>query len=177
MRNSLFSGVLAVAITSTVANAAVKYEFTALSTFASGPYTSVSGSFTYIAPDFITSNATVPLADLSSCSASNSVLGPLSCGDQSFAFDVFPPDVTIEFGVTGPATTSFDYYFNSTAFSTIGTHDTVLFGTDQAAELIVSQVAGAVPEMPTWALLVMGFGGLAGVMSLRRHGKRALEAA
>jgi hypothetical protein len=171
MRKSSIAGAFAFIImaVSTTANAAVKYEFTAFSTFPTGVYTSVSGSFTYIAPDFVTSNTFIAPADLASCSASDSVLNPLTCSSQGFAFDVSPPQTTILFGVSGPQDTSFDYYFDPTAFSTVGVHDTVFFGTDQAAQLAVSEVS-SVPEISTWAMMLLGFAGLgcAGYRRARR---------
>jgi hypothetical protein len=171
MRKSSIAGAFAFIImaASTTANAAVKYDFTAFSTIpVSGvAFTSVSGSFTYIAPDFVTSDTVIDAAD---CSASDSVLGPLACASQELIVSniITTPQNTILFGVITPQDIVpppefpepyFAYYFDPTAFSTIGVHDTVLFGTDQAAQLVVSDVS-SVPEPSTWAMMLLGFAGL-----------------
>jgi hypothetical protein len=166
MRQSLIFAALAVGMMSTAANAAIKYEFTALSTDSSLSFNSVSGSFTYTAPDFIASDTTVPAADLSSCSASDSVLGALGCGDQSFLVDFVPGHAIVEFGVTGPSDRGFFFYFDPSVFSTIGAYSTNGGAPGQDGRLVVSEVTG-VPETPTWGLLALGFGGLAVAMSLR----------
>lgn len=166
MRQSLIFAALAVGMMSTAANAAIKYEFTAFSTASSLGFNSVSGLFTYTAPDFIASDTTVPPADLSSCSASDSVLGALGCGDQNFLVDFVPGHAIVEFGVTGPSDTGFFFYFDPSAFSTIGTYSTNGGAAGQDGRLVVSD-ASSVPEMPTWGLLALGFSGLAVAMSLR----------
>ena len=183
MRKFSIAGAFAFIImaASTTANAAVKYEFTAFSTIhTSGiAFTSVSGSFTYIAPDFVTSETNIEAAD---CSASDTVLGPVACASQEFAFDILAPPLNtilaVLFGVITPQDIVpppefpepyYAFYFDPTAFSTIGVHDTVLFGTAQAAQLVVSEVS-SVPEPSTWAMMLLGFAGLgyAGYRRARR---------
>ena len=132
MRKSSIAGAFAFIImaASTTANAAVKYEFTAFSTIPLSEiaFTSVSGSFTYIAPDFVTSDTVIDAAD---CSASDSVLGPLACASQELIVSniITTPQNTILFGVITPQDIVpppefpepyFAYYFDPTAFSTIG---------------------------------------------------------
>jgi hypothetical protein len=161
---SLIFGAVAVAMLPVIADAAVEYQFTAFDSDPIDPYTSISGSFTYIAPGFITSDTTAPLADLSSCSGSDSVLGPLNCLDQEFAIDVSPPNTTVLFQLEN---VTVYYYFDQTAFSTVGVHDSILLGDAQSAELTVSILS--VPEASTWAMLAAGFGAMAAAMRLRRR--------
>jgi hypothetical protein len=187
MRKSSIAGAFAFMImaASTTANAAVKYDFTAFSTIPTSgiAFTSVSGSFTYIAPDFVTSDTFIDAAD---CSASDSVLGPIACASQEFAFDILGPPLNtllaILFGVITPQDIVpppefpepyFAYYFDPTAFSTIGVHDTVLFGAAQAAQLAVSEV----PEISTWAMMLVGFAGLGFVGYRRAREPRGVRAA
>ena len=174
MRKSLIAGAFAVMAVSTTANAAIEYEFTAFSTFPAGAYTSVSGSFTYIAPDFITSDTRIDPADLASCSASDSLLLALSLAHlKVFCLMSLPPDHD---SFWRNRTARHRVLLDPTAFSTIGVHDTVFFGTDQAAQLVASE-ASSVPEMSTWAMLVAGFCTLGAIVSLRGRARRALDAA
>jgi hypothetical protein len=153
------------------ASAAVKYSFTALSSFDFGPGGgSVRGSWTYIAPGFIIGPATLTVADLSGTCVAFSTAGPTSCSNQSFypspAFDI-PDTVIIAFGTTIGATPF--YQFADGAFTTFGVHNTTRFGTAQQAILEVTDLGGnAVPEPATWALMIAGFG-LVGLAVRRRR--------
>ena len=83
------------------ANAEVRYVFTA---FTSGNFASLGtlteGNFTFLSPDFVVPNFTVPVADLTSCSAAFSSSGPVACSDQEFRTDLQPGFETIGFGVS-----------------------------------------------------------------------------
>jgi hypothetical protein len=152
------------------AKAEIRYDFTAFSSFAIPPYGEFTGSFTYYSPTFIVPDATIPAADMSSCSTNLSAVGDAGCSWAEFDNDVSPPDTTIVLESGTPAVGAF-YYFDSAAFSTLGTHDTVLFGDDQAGELVVTEVG--VPEPATWAMVLLGFGGLGLAARYRRTGRRA----
>jgi hypothetical protein len=139
------------------ANAEVRYVFTAFtsSNFASlGTLT--EGNFTFLSPDFVVPNFTVPVADLTSCSAAFSSSGPVACSDQEFRTDLQPGFETIGFGVSGGGVTGhLNYDFGDTAFSSVGTFQSELQA-DQTGQLVVS----IVPEPSTWAMMLLGFAGL-----------------
>ena len=153
------------------ASATVLYEFKAFDLINDDPrFGSISGAFTYSAPTFITSDTTVPVGSLSSCTF-NSTAGPATCTDQLINFDI-PPNDVIEFSgsVQGNDINVF-YYFDGTALGTPGVHDSVVFGADQAAELTVSVVGGGsgAPEPAIWIVMLIGFGGLGVVMRLHQR--------
>jgi hypothetical protein len=169
------------------AAAAVRYEFTALSSFPAAyfefgaPPETVTGSFTLEASNFITSNRSYAPAQLLSFSATGSLTGALTAGTQQF---VLSPgfDSSIIFGfVGGPF--SFEanaaYYFEETAFSAPGTYDTVLFGDDQKGRLVVTRIGdggpGGVPEPASWAMLIAGFGLVGGTLRRQRHTSHAVK--
>ena len=149
----------------TPASATVRYDFTALSSFDFGSgFGQITGSFSYLAPTFIVPDATIPVGSLLSCTY-NSTEGPATCADQNFLNDVVPGNETIAFGGnTVGGGIGVYYYFDSTAFSTLGVHDTVVFGTAQQGQLTVSSA----PEPATWAMMLVGFGGLGAAMRSRR---------
>jgi len=136
-------------IFSTGVQAAVVYDFTAESSFSA-----FTGSFTYTAPGFVTTNITVPAASLDSC-----VINPAgdSCGDQQFVPDTSSleggTDLHDAIGFTDETvlTTAY-YYFPDGSFGTPGVYDTVLFGTEQAGHLVI-RVVGEIGEPATLALL------------------------
>ena len=96
-----------------------------------------------------------------SCSASNSFSALLSPGR-------FYPDLV---GISN-AFGSFDTRFDSGSLEVIGTSSGV-FATERTLTVSnVESVPGAVPEPATWAMMLLGFGGMG--VSLRRRRRSAV---
>lgn len=152
-----------VAFSTTPAAAAVRYVFTAHSSF-----DGVTGTFSYTAPSFITTNRFVPATDFDSCTIVTPAGGTCTFStpfivDPTGGAGIDPWDqIGFQVNFLQPA-----YYFANGAFSTIGTHETTQFGAAQAATLVVSQVGG-VPEPSSWALMIGGFG-IVGAAARRRR--------
>ena len=154
-----------VSLNAVPASAAVRYSFTALSSFEG-----ISGSFEYTSPTFIADNRFTPVAAFDACTVVTPVGGACTNGSHLFA-DTSPltdgqgdlfDSVAFSVNNTNP-----EYYFADGAFSAVGTYQTVEFGSAQAGTLTVSQVGG-VPEPATWALMIGGFG-LVGTAARRRR--------
>ena len=135
----------------------VTYTFTAFSSF-DFEGEMISGAFTVTLPDFVTSDTVVPVDSLTSCTVVSSIGDAGICREQTFLMDISPGAVTVSFGISTPLNpgTGVYYYFDDSAFSTIGTHESTIFGTDQAGRLVVSTV----PEPATWASMALGISGL-----------------
>ena len=153
------------------AQAAVTYSFAALSSFEFNGEHAV-GAWSFTSPDFITSNATVPVSELSTCVVVPTG-GPGTCKAPSFRYFVNgPQDVnevaTLHFSSPLTTNTEIFYYFAPGSFEHFGTYDTVLFGADQQGVLTVA--ASAVPEPASCALLLAGLSllGVAGRRARRR---------
>lgn len=81
-------------------------------------------------------------------------------------------------GSGGSEFTVFDY-FASDSFQTVGVHETILYGTDQAGRLTVTRNGGGggvIPEPTTWAMLIAGFGMVGAAIRRRRRPEGAAAA-
>lgn len=152
------------------AAAAVQYDFTAYSSFDLGTGATYNGDFTYVAPTYIVPDVAVPASALTSCAVFGSDNVPASCANQGFLNGATynqPTTVIVSFGFTSPSLNAgIFYYFDAVAFSAPGTYQTVLFGTAQAGQLVVTDLA--VPEPASWALMIAGFGLVGGALRQRR---------
>lgn len=156
------------------AAAVVQYDFTATSSYG-GAY----GSFSFLSPDFINSSSTlgtiIGLDNLTSCSVT---FGGTACGTQllynnTSAISGSLSDA-ISFGTLSGTSTNRGavFYFADGALTNYGTYSSILFGSSQAATLRVSLApTSAVPEPATWAMMLIGFGGMG--LALRRR-RRAI---
>jgi hypothetical protein len=164
------------------ASADVRYDFTAFSSFPFGDDgETYSGDFSFIAPGFITTDTTAPVADLTSCSVTGST-NPASCDDQHFNI-INEPGFHFDqvgFGLTSPQFTGqIFYYFEDGAFSHAGSYDSQILGSEQAGRLVVTDLGGhggGVPEPAQWALLLAGFGLAGAALRVRRSSRRAIPA-
>ena len=168
--SSLAVVVAALVSVSSNANAAVEYDFTALSAYPLGGET-ITGSFSVITPGFISADASFTGSAVKSCSVAMAPAIAASCSEQNFSLSQDPAHATIEFGslsAIGDAHTY--YYFDRNAFDTLGTHASEVLGDAQAGILKVSEVS-AVPEPTSAAMLLASGLGLLAVA--RRKGNRA----
>ena len=153
-------------VLSAPADAAVRYDFKALSSYDHGPFFGVTtGGFVYDAPSFITTDTIVPASALVSCSVT-STAGPVACWQQEFAFDA------VLFGVLSPiGGGQINYFFPTGAFGAVGTYKTIYFHGFQDGTLVVSKVTAGpgVPEPATWATLILGFGAVGSLVRRRRR--------
>ena len=131
-------------------------------------------AFTYTSPDFIGLFREVALGDLDACS-----LAVGTCGPQRFYVDATPlsggPDRYDVIGL-GRAGSSgvfggayFFYYFENGALGRAGVYGEG--SGDFNFRLTVTEVAAPIsgtPEPGTWALMVLGFGGLGAAMRRRK---------
>jgi len=143
-----------------VAQAQVRYDLAIDSSFDFNGEM-VSGSFSLVAPDYVTTRTSFPVGSLLSCEVVSSLGDLASCRDQEFLFDVSPGYGTVSFGVMTPSnpTASVYYYFNFVDFSTPGVHMSQIFGATQFATMTVT----VVPEPATAASLLAGLAVLAGL--------------
>ena len=157
------------------AQAAVRYDFRALSSFPAGPNDDqITGGFSYTAPSFITTTVNVAAANLSNCSVTGSVSGAIPCGATSFQTSPGAIFDLVAFGVAFPASplSSVNYLFAPGAFAAAGTYQTIQFGANQAGTLTVTNLGvSAVPEPASWAMLIAGFGLVGGALR-SRNGRR-----
>ncbi len=175
MTTMIAAAMLAAACTVPAA-AAVQYDFVATSSFG-GAY----GSFSFITPDFINSSSTsgtsIGLANLTSCSVT---FGGGTCGNQillnnASSFTSTPSDA-ISFGTSNGQGAA--YYFADGAFTNFGTYSNIIFGSGQAATLRISLApTAAVPEPATWAMMLLGFGGIGVSLRRRRNTKAGIALA
>lgn len=141
-------------------DAAVRYDFKAYPPGAGG-LTGIkySGTFSYIADDFIRSYQVAPEASLSACSVV-STSSSATCRDQYFWTeyrDTYNADV-IYFSIRDPDFAgSLYYYFPRDSFSQSGIYETV-FGSPGQLTVTDLGARAAVPEPATWAMMLAGFG-------------------
>jgi hypothetical protein len=137
------------------ATAAITYKFKATSS-----YGSAYGSFELTTANFLTGSNIFAPASLTNCSVTFSP-GSQNCGSQLLDTTFYAPSpfyTTVGFGTDDQSTTY--YYFDQGSFSTLGTHESRIFGAEQFATLTVSDFVQtpSVPEPATWAMMIIGFG-------------------
>jgi hypothetical protein len=163
-KSAIFLGLFTLLVASRALAVPVVYEFAALSSIFG-----VTGSFTFTAPDFITSNVNVPAASLDVCivtSPSGNVCGEMQFfADSSLLEGGSDNHDAIGFTATDGsiAATAF-YYFANGAFGALGSYASVLLGPEQAGLLTVR--AATAPEPAPIALLAIA---LAMAASCRRR--------
>jgi hypothetical protein len=121
-------------------------------------FSSPTASFIYSPDTFLTQDTTVPSSELDSCS-----VGGLSCVAVSFneIHDNFPASIEIFENLTTYASS----YVNAPDFETPGTYETLSI---QGGSFTI---ANAVPEPATWAMMLLGFGGIG--VAIRRSKRRS----
>lgn len=159
-----------------MAGAAVTYDFTALSSFAFNGV-QYTGSFSVTRPSFITPDASIPVAELTSCSITASNGETADCTHQDFLGSIVPGYETVSLGINSP---SFQggifYYFDAGSFEALGTYDTVFFGSDQQGRLVVSGIPSPTPEPAGWLMMITGFGAIGGAIRLRAAARKPASA-
>ena len=131
-----------------LASATVIYEFAATSAVSGLPY----GSFTYIAPTFISGIVNVPEIELAGCSVTFPTSGA-SCGTQLFDSLTYAAQSKVQVGF-GTNLASTVYLFDADAFTALGTHTSLDPGYNQFASMTVS--VSPVPEASVWSTLLVG---------------------
>jgi hypothetical protein len=153
------------------ANATVRYDFTAFSSFDTNGEQITGGGFSFVASSFLTDDTNIPFGNLLSCSVSTTASSG-TCLDQDMLFHVLQGYQTVSFGISTALNPSIGiyYYFDDGAFGAVGTYESQLFGADQAGRLVVTDLGGgAVPEPATWAMMIAGFGAVGFAMRRRQN--------
>jgi len=143
-----------------------------------------SFSFTYTAPTFVSSNQTVTLDSCSAGPTATCVNADLNPGglvtnqfggtDAAIAFNY------TDFPVDGGSGTGY-LFFQAGALGAPGTYSDVGFpvgtpGFGNFGDATLSVVVVAVPELSTWAMLLLGFAGI-GLIAYRSKARPAFRAA
>jgi len=136
-------------------------------TFNTNPNAGNYGDYaSFTTPDFITA----PLTNITSFDSCTVGFGPLVGGVSEPCVSI---DVTLTSGspslikLNGTTLTQ-SVAFAEGAFSTLGTNYGPLVFSTSASTLVVVQNGAAVPEPATWAMMLLGFGGI-GVVRRRRR--------
>ena len=147
---------------STAAQADVRYAFVATKDVSGR-----TGSFTYTAPNFITSDFSIPLGQTDSCQVIDPNISNICSAGFLYPLNGLPgidtqaPDSVI-FGFVPQHVYQFSSY-DLTHFGSYKATVPSFFGFDNEATLTVSyipSVAAAVPETGTWSMMMLGFGTL-----------------
>ena len=115
---------------------------------------------TFSVANFLTGSGNLSVSVLDSCTG---VLGA-SCSQVSYSNQT-SYDLLGIVGIVGSQTTTYNFFFDSTALGTVGTYTTILGNT---ATLVVGETSSAVPEPATWALMLVGFGAVGYGMRRKR---------
>lgn len=154
------------AITALAVSAPVSASMTY--TFNTNPNAGNYGDYaSFTTPDFITSPFTT-ITSFDSCTVG---FGPLVGGVSEPCASIY---VTLTSGSPSliqlnGATLTQSVSFAEGAFSTLGTNYGPLVFSTTASTLVVVQNGTAVPEPATWAMMLLGFGGIGVEMRRRRQ--------
>ena len=134
-------------------------------------------SFTYTAPDFIDGSVIIPPSELDSCTPPNPAIS--TCGDARLGFDpLYGVDYVglglVYFDPNGLGAIQYPAIaFEMGALQTPGVHpqidpvDGSLTGNGSLTVTVIDDVT-PVPEPASWAVMILGLGGVGGVMRRRR---------
>lgn len=155
------------AISITSANAAVRYDFTAYSASPYGGEQITGGGLSYERSNFLAATTQLPVANLTSCFVSTTKQALGGCNEQDLVINSFYNIIGFHINTTLNPSTWFYFYFSTDAFGSIGTYNTLNVPTAGIGKLVVSNIAAAVPESTTWAMMLVGFGAIGAAMRRR----------
>jgi hypothetical protein len=167
-RRQTAAAAILLGMVSTQVHADVRYDFTALTSIPVDGHI-YTGSFSFLAPDFITAYTEVLPPAMLNCWSSPSpgiagcvgaILDTRLSGNDAIEFRVRAVTPNIEW-------IGLYYYFADGALSRPGSYTSVLPGAQQSGQLVVTATS-AVPELPMSSLLIPGL--LALTTMVRRNG-------
>ena len=162
-RTAIFAAAACLLCASTPVVAQVTYQF-------SGQTYDGQVSATFTVPTFLTGSGTIAGSALSACTPFNNFGTATTCNGVSYNDNSAGQD-QIAFNYDVPSTGgsgSFYYYFASGAFGADGTFYTDSNSGQNTGSLSVSGMPAAVPEPATWAMMLLGFGGIGFAIRRRR---------